>query len=65
MTDTVANQLDKAREKDSSIRLGDMTRSRPDGVFRLMAGNVNNMSNKNIRQRKAGEIQQLIDHFDI
>ena len=46
ITATVQHQLDKARAKEESTCLGDMTRSRPDQVFSLMARNVNNMANK-------------------
>ena len=61
----VQMQLEKASLAEVSIRLGDMTKSRPNQVFRLMAGNVNNMANKVVRQRKICEIQQLIDQWDI
>jgi hypothetical protein len=65
MTNAVQRQLDDMRNTEKSIRLGEMTKSRPDQVFRLMAGNVNNMANKSVRQRKVCEIQQLIDQWDI
>ena len=65
MTEAVERQLDDMRNMEKSIRLGEMTKSRPDQVFRLMAGNVNNMANKSVRQRKVCEIQQLIDQWDI
>ena len=65
MTEAVQMQLVEIRKMEKSIRLGDMTKSRPDQVFRLMAGNVNNMVNKSVRQRKVCEIQQLIDQWDI
>jgi uncharacterized protein (DUF111 family) len=45
MMEAVQMQLEQARLAEVSIRLGDMTKSRPDQVFRLMAGNVNNMAN--------------------
>ena len=52
MTEAVQRQLDDMRNMEQSIRLGEMTKSRPDQVFRLMAGNVNNMANRSVRQRK-------------
>jgi hypothetical protein len=64
-TAMVQHQLDEARAKEESTHLGDMTRSRPDQVFRLMAGNVNNMANNAVRRRKTCEIQHLIDQWDI
>ena len=65
MMESVQKQLEQARRAETSIRLGDMTKARPDQVFRLMAGNVNNMANRVVRQRKICEIQQLIDQWDI
>lgn len=65
MMEAVQMQLEQARLAEVSIRLGDMTKGRPDQVFRLMAGNINNMANKVVRQRKVCEIQQLIDQWDI
>ena len=57
--------IEEARERENTTRIGDLTRERPDGVFRLMAGNVNNMSHSIVRQRKIGEIQQAIDYWDV
>jgi hypothetical protein len=65
MTEAVLHQLDVARAKEESTYLGDMTRSRPDQVFRLMAGNVNNMANNIVRRGKICEIQYIVDQWDI
>jgi hypothetical protein len=45
MTEDVHKSLAAERDRETSTRIGDMKRDRPDGVFRLMAGKVNNMSN--------------------
>ena len=57
--------IEEARERENTTRIGDLTRDRPNGVFRLMSGNVNNMSHSIVRQRKIGEIQQAIDYWDV
>jgi hypothetical protein len=65
MTEDVHKSLATERDRETVTRIGDMKRDRPDGVFRLMAGNVNNMSNSLVRSRKIGEIQQAIDYWDV
>ena len=65
MSEEVNRSLATASDKETVTRIGDMTRDRPDGVFRIMAGNVNNMSNSIVRQRKIGEFQQAIDYWDV
>ena len=65
MSEEVNRSLATASDKETVTRIGDMTRDRPDGVFRIMAGNVNNMSNSIVRRRKIGEIQQAIDYWDV
>jgi hypothetical protein len=65
MAEEVHKSLAAERNRETSTRIGDMKRDRQDGVFRLMAGNVNNMSNSLVRSRKIGEIQQAIDYWDV
>ena len=44
MRELVAQQIESHKNEWHVARLGDMTKNQPQGVFRIMAGNVNNMS---------------------
>ena len=57
MEDLVTQQIESIRDEWHVPRLGDMKKTRPQGVFRIMSGNVNNMSMKVNRDGKIARIR--------
>lgn len=46
-------------------RLGTMTTHRPDGVYRIMGAQLNNISSVERRDKKVTEIKNIIDKWDV
>ncbi len=46
-------------------RLGNMTQDRPEGVFRLVGGNLNSASSKDVRERKISDIHRILEMWDV
>ena len=65
MEDLVTQQIEAIRNEWHVPRLGDMKKTRPQGVFRIMSGNVNNMSMKVNRDGKIARIEWLKEEWDI
>ena len=65
MDDLVAQQIESIRNEWHVPRLGDMKKTRPQGVFRIMSGNVNNMSMRVNRDGKIARIVGLQEEWDI
>jgi hypothetical protein len=65
MEDLVTQQIEAIRSEWHVPRLGDMKKTRPQGVFRIMSGNVNNMSMKVNRDGKIARIEWLKEEWDI
>lgn len=65
MRELVAQQIELHKNKWHVTRLGDMTKNRPQGVFRIMAGNVNHMSMPVNRDEKIARIEWLQEEWDI
>ena len=68
--DPVVARLEADKEKRHYDRwhvppLGNLTRLRPQGVFRLMACNINGASSTTRRDKKVKDISRIIDDWDI
>jgi hypothetical protein len=68
-TDTDIKEEERQRaEKESSRRfvprLGNMRQDRPEEVFRLLGGNLNSASSREVRNRKISDIMKVIETWD-
>jgi hypothetical protein len=50
---------------DESVELGSLLSHRPDGVIRAMMTQLNNISTSRVRNRKAAQLQRLVQHYEI
>ena len=69
-TDTDIEEEERIRvEKESSRwfvpRLGNMQQNRPEGVFRLLGGNLNSASSREVQNRKNSDIMRVIKTWDV
>jgi lactate dehydrogenase-like 2-hydroxyacid dehydrogenase len=51
--------------RDESVVLGSLSTHRPDGVIRAMMTQLNNISTARVRNRKAAQLQRLVQHYEI
>ena len=47
------------------LPLGQLTTERPNGVFRLMGGQINGASSVERRDKKVADLSRIIDHWDV
>jgi len=60
-----AAQIAKRYNRFHVSRLGDMSEERPDGVLRLLFGQLNSASTEDVRDRKVAQINQVVDKWDV
>jgi hypothetical protein len=51
--------------QDESVELGSLPSHRPDGVIRAMMTQLNNISTSRVRNRKAAQLQRIVQHYEI
>ena len=60
-----AAEAQKSYDRWHVPRVGEMCTSRPQGIYRLMGGQINSASSTASRDRKVADINRLIDEWDI
>ena len=58
-------KLIKMKEKYHVPRIGDLQTRKPDGTFRFITCQFNNMSGKDVRERKLKVTKQLVNKYEI
>jgi len=65
IADIEAANLAKQYARWHVQRIGHMEQTRPDGVFRIMGGQINSASSSEVRARKTSDIIRLINDWEI
>jgi hypothetical protein len=65
IADIEAANLAKQYARWHVQRIGHMEQTRPDGVFRIMGGQLNSASSSEVRARKTSDIIRLINDWEI
>jgi hypothetical protein len=69
-SDNEIEQKEQARAREDKSRwyvpcLREVLQVRPEGVFRLLGGNLNSASSKEVRDRKISDIHRFIETWDV